>query len=190
MKKASNKMELREKKMSSQAIFDGEVLHVRRDTVTLPDGQTGVREHILHVGAVAILALTQHNEVILEKQYRYPFDAILTEIPAGKLNSRDEDPLSAARRELAEETGVSAKKWRNLGDFYGSPAILGERLQLFLAEELSYGQTHTDADEFLEVFRMPLSELVEKILRGDIPDGKTQTAALRAYEMLRREGRL
>ena len=113
-------MELREKKIQSEAIFDGQVLHVRRDTVELPDGHPATREHILHVGAVAVLALTDTNEVILERQYRYPFHDILTEIPAGKLNSREEDPLSAAKRELAEETGIHAKKWRRLGDFYGS----------------------------------------------------------------------
>ena len=187
--KVSMNMELREKKIQSEAIFDGQVLHVRRDTVELPDGHPATREHILHVGAVAVLALTDTNEVILERQYRYPFHDILTEIPAGKLNSREEDPLSAAKRELAEETGIHAKKWRRLGDFYGSPAILGERLQLFLAEDLSRGQTHTDEDEFLEVFQMPLTELVAKVLAGDIPDGKTQVAALRVFEILRREGR-
>ncbi len=181
------KPELEEKTLSSEVIYDGRVLHVCRDTVLLPNGVETGREYIRHVGAVAVLALTDAGEVILERQYRYPFHEVLIEIPAGKLNTPDEDPAAAAARELQEETGLVAGKLTPLGDFLGSPAILGERLRLFLATDLTAGRQHTDDDEFLEVFRMPLSDLVEEIMVGRIPDGKTQAAALRVWEMLRRK---
>ena len=181
------KPELEEKTLTSEAIYDGKVLHVCRDTVLLPNGVETGREYIRHVGAVAVLALTDAGEVILERQYRYPFHDVLVEIPAGKLNAPDEDPAAAARRELQEETGLVAGKLIPLGDFYGSPAILGERLSLFFATDLTAGEQHTDDDEFLEVFKMPLSDLVDEIVAGNIPDGKTQAAALRAWETLRRK---
>ena len=180
-------LKLQEKTLTSTTIYDGKVLHVCRDTVLLPNGVETGREYIRHVGAVAVLALTDAGEVILERQYRYPFHDVLVEIPAGKLNAPDEDPAAAARRELQEETGLVAGTLIPLGDFYGSPAILGERLRLFLATDLTAGRQHTDDDEFLEVFKMPLADLIEKILAGNIPDGKTQAAALRVREMLRRK---
>lgn len=180
-------MKLEEKTLTSTTIYEGRVLHVCRDTVLLPNGVEAGREYIRHVGAVAVLALTDAGEVILERQYRYPFHEVLIEIPAGKLNTPGEDPAAAAARELQEETGLVAGKLTPLGDFLGSPAILGERLRLFLATDLTAGRQHTDDDEFLEVFRMPLSDLVEEITAGRIPDGKTQAAALRVWEMLRRK---
>ena len=181
------KPELQEKTLTSTTIYDGKVLHVCRDTVLLPNGAETGREYIRHVGAVAVLALTDAGEVVLERQYRYPFHDVLVEIPAGKLNDPGEDPAAAAARELQEETGLVAATLIPLGDFYGSPAILGERLRLFFATGLTAGQQHTDDDEFLEVFKMPLADLIEKILAGHIPDGKTQAAALRVWEMLRRK---
>lgn len=180
-------MKLNETTLTSEAIFDGTVLHVRRDTAALPDGRVAVREYVRHIGAVAVLPLTDTGEVILERQYRYPFQRILVEIPAGKLNAADEDPAAAAARELCEETGFTAGKLIPLGEYYGSPAILGECVRLFLAIDLTPGKTHTDDDEFLEVFSMPLTDLIDEIMAGHIPDGKTQTAALRTSEWLRRK---
>lgn len=182
-------MELEEKTVSSRLIFDGKVVHLYKDTVRLPDGTESVREYVKHIGAVCILPLTDDGEVILERQYRYAVRQILTEIPAGKLDAPDEDPLEAAKRELREETGATAREMIPLGDYYGSPAILGERIRMFLAKGLTFGETEFDEDEFLEVFRLPLDEAEAAVLRGEIPDGKTQAAILRAAAM-RRAGKI
>ena len=181
-------MKLEERRVSSAAIFDGKVLHVRLDEIKLPNGESATREYVKHVGAVGIVALTDEGEVLLEKQYRYPFSDVLVEIPAGKLNSPEEDPRKAAMRELKEETGAVAGELVYLGDFYGSPAILGERMRMYLARSLTFEEQAPDEDEFLEVFRMPLDEAVEEILAGNIPDGKTQAAVLRVAAMLKKEG--
>ncbi|MBE6604155.1 MAG: NUDIX hydrolase [Ruminococcaceae bacterium] len=178
-------MDLEEQRLSSESIFDGVVLHVRCDRVQLPNGREAVREYVHHVGAVAVLPLTDEGEVILERQFRYPYGDILVEIPAGKLNSPEEDPRKAALRELREETGAVAAELTYLGDFYGSPAILDERIRLYLATGLTFTEQQTDDDEFLEVFRMPLDALVEEIMSGNLPDGKTQVAALRVWAMLK-----
>ncbi len=182
-------MELEEKTVSSRLIFDGKVVHLYKDTVRLPDGAESVREYVKHIGAVCILPLTDDGEVILERQYRYAVRQILTEIPAGKLDAPGEDPLEAAKRELREETGATAREMIPLGDYYGSPAILGERIRMFLARGLTFGETEFDEDEFLEVFRLPLDEAEAAVLRGEIPDGKTQAAILRAAAM-RRAGKI
>ena len=182
-------MELEEKTVSSRLIFDGKVVHLYKDTVRLPDGAESVREYVKHIGAVCILPLTDDGEVILERQYRYAVRQILTEIPAGKLDAPGEDPLEAAKRELREETGATAREMIPLGDYYGSPANLGERIRMFLARGLTFGETEFDEDEFLEVFRLPLDEAEAAVLRGEIPDGKTQAAILRAAAM-RRAGKI
>lgn len=180
-------MKLEEKKLTSEVIFDGKILNVRRDTVVLPNGRQASREYVHHIGAVAVLPLTDGGEVILERQYRYPFHDVLVEIPAGKLDSPEEDPRKAALRELREETGASAAELVYLGDFYGSPAILDERVRLYLARGLTFAEQHTDEDEFLEVFRLPLEDLVAEIMAGNIPDGKTQAAALRVAALLKEQ---
>lgn len=172
-----------ESPVSSELIFDGKVVHLYRDDITLPDGKPAVREYVRHVGAVCVLPLTAEGEVICVRQFRYPFAEVLLEIPAGKLNFRGEDPEDAVRRELREETGARCEKLTYLGKYYGSPAILDECIHMYLAEELSFGETDPDEDEFLETVRLPLSELVSMSMDGRIPDGKTQLAALRVARM-------
>lgn len=167
-----------------EEIYDGVILHVVRDTVTLPNGKPATREVALHNGAVCIVPLTRDGGVILEKQFRYPMNGVLTEIPAGKTD-KGEDPFSAAKRELREETGLLAQKWTYLGEYYPSPAILSEKIQMYLAEELSRGETEPDEDEFLTVEKVPFADAVAAVLRGDIPDGKTQCALLRVDALLR-----
>lgn len=177
-------MELIEKQVESELIFDGKVVHLYKDIVELPDGSNSLREYVKHLGAVCIVPITDEGEVILEKQYRYAVDRVLIEIPAGKLDYPGEDFLEAALRELREETGASAKEVIDMGDYFGSPAIMGEHIRMFMAKGLTFGETDLDEGEFLEVFKMPLKDAVDMVLRGEISDGKTQVAILRAYMMI------
>lgn len=175
---------LTEVQTSSQEIFDGVILHVWKDTVELPNGKPAVREVIRHVGAVGVVPLTDDGKVIIERQFRYPLNRIVTEIPAGKLDSLTEDRLSAAKRELEEETGYTAKQWLSLGDYYPAAAYCDERITLYLATGLELGTRHLDADEFLNFEAIPLSQLVEDVMAGRITDGKTQVAILKVARIL------
>ena len=182
-------LELRETQLSSKGIFDGRILHVFEDTVRLPNGAAASREYLRHIGAVCVIPVLEDGSVLVERQYRYPVAQVLTEIPAGKLDYIGEDPREAALRELREETGAVASELIPLGPFYPTCAYSTEVIHMFLARGLTFGERELDEDEFLNVFRMPLRELVEKILNGEIPDAKTQAAALRAWCMLK-EGKL
>jgi len=177
---------LEERCISSKLIYDGKVVHLYVDRVSLPNGEGAVREYVKHIGAVAVLPLTDEGDVICVRQYRYAHQCVLTEIPAGKLDSPDEDHVEAALRELREETGARCERLTHLGLFRSTPAILNERIDLYLAEGLTFGETDPDEDEFLETVRIPLAELVEQVLRGEITDGKTQVAVLQVNELLRR----
>lgn len=177
-------MELWEKQVESELVFDGTVVHLYKDKVELPDGTHSMREYVKHIGAVCVIPITDEGEVILERQYRYSVDRVLIEIPAGKLDYVGEDFCEAALRELREETGAVASEMIDMGDYFGSPAIMGEHIRMYLAKGLTFGETELDEGEFLEVFRVPLSEAVEMVLRGEINDGKTQVAILRAAMML------
>lgn len=169
-----------EKQKASEEIYDGVILHVYKDTVELPDGNSSTRELVRHVGAAAVVAVTDDGKVIVEKQFRYPFNEVLTEIPAGKLDSKEEDPLDAAKRELLEETGITADDWTDLGIFYPTVAYTDEKIWLYLARNLHYGEQKLDEHEFLNVEKVPLEELVEAIMADKIRDGKTQVAILKA----------
>ena len=175
---------LTEVKTDSQEIFDGIILHLYKDTVCLPNGKSATREVIRHVGAVGVVPLTDGNKVIMERQFRYPLNRVVTEIPAGKLDSLSEDRLSAATRELEEETGYVAAQWTCLGDYYPTPAYCDERITLYLARGLSLGQRHLDEDEFLNFEAVPLADLVEDVMAGRITDGKTQVAVLKVARLL------
>lgn len=175
---------LTEVKTGSQEIFDGVILHVFKDTVELPNGNPATREVIRHVGAVGVIPVTDDGKVIVERQFRYPLNRVITEIPAGKLDSFTEDRLSAAKRELEEETGYTAEEWTDLGDYYPTPAYCDERITLYLARGLTLGQRHLDEDEFLNFEAVPLDTLVEDVMAGRITDGKTQVAILKAARFL------
>lgn len=177
----------KEKQISSKLIFDGKILHVYKDDIELPDGNGAFREYVKHVGAVCVVPVTKEGEVICVNQYRYAIGDMLTEIPAGKLDFRGEDPEQAARRELREETGALSGKLTYMGNFFSSPAILDECIYMYLAEELEFGEDDPDDDEFLEVVRIPIEELVERICRGEIIDGKTQAGVMKAYHIMNLE---
>ncbi len=174
---------LTEQFVSREEIFDGAVLHVVRDTVTLPNGKRATREVALHNGAVAILPLFEDGTVLMERQYRYAHRRVFFEIPAGKLDRPDENPLSAAQRELREETGLIAARYTELGVYIPSPAILSERVHLYLAEGLTEGPDDLDEDEFLLLERVPLTTLFAAVMSGEIEDCKTQIAVLKAMQL-------
>lgn len=179
--------ELIEKEKSSELIFDGKVLHLYRDEIYLPNGKESFREYCRHIGAVCVVPVTDEGEIICVRQYRYAVGRTVLEIPAGKLDSRDEIPIDAAVRELREETGAAAKKITYMGEYFSSPAILDERIYMFLAEGLEFGETDFDEDEFIEIVKIPVDELVGMIMRGEIIDGKTQAAVMRAALAINKE---
>ena len=132
----SEKARLAVKQLTTEEIFNGVILHVVRDQVGLSNGNTTVREVIRHIGAVCVIPVTENNEVVVERQYRYPLDRVILEIPAGKLDAPDEDRLSAAQRELMEETGYTADEWTEIGDFHPAPAYSDEYITMYLARGL------------------------------------------------------
>ncbi len=173
--------DLFERQLDSKLIFDGRILHVYDDAVALPNGHIASRELIRHVGAVCVIPLTDDGRVVVERQFRYPVGEVLTEIPAGKLDAPDEDPESAARRELREETGYTCDEMIPLGAFYPTPAYSSEKIHMYLARGLHRGEQDLDPDEFLNVRLVPLRELAEQAMAGQIPDIKTQAAVMRAW---------
>ena len=171
---------LKEERIDGVQIFDGKVVNLHRDRVRLPNGHEGVREVIRHVGAVCVIPVTDDGYAVMERQYRYPVDEVILEIPAGKLDSKEENHESAALRELEEETGYRAKELIPLGKFYPACAYSDETIWMYLAKGLEKGDCHRDVDEFLEVELIPLRDLVKQVLAGQIPDVKTQLAILKA----------
>ena len=176
-------MELYEKKISSRRVFDGVVVKLDVDQVELPDGSRSVREVVCHPGAVCVIPVTDSGEVIMVKQFRYAMGQVLLEVPAGKLEP-NEEPLSAALRELEEESGVVASNVEHIGELYTTVAIFDERIQIYLATGLSYKNAHPDQGEFVEVTKIPLSQLVDMVMNGEIKDAKTQIAILKADRIL------
>ncbi|MBQ5797411.1 MAG: NUDIX hydrolase [Firmicutes bacterium] len=181
----SENKRLEEVKIASKEIFDGHILHVYKDTVELPNGKEASRELIRHIGAVAVVPLMDDGNVIVERQFRYPLGQVITEIPAGKLDSFDEDRLEAIKRELREETGYVADEWMELGDYHPAAAYTDERITLYLATGLHKGERELDEDEFLDVIEVPLIDLVKDVAAGKITDGKTQVAILKTYLLLK-----
>lgn len=165
-----------------KGIFNGRIINVHTDTVTLVDGKETHREVVDHNGGVAIVGLTDDNEVLLVRQFRYPYKEMIYEIPAGKLE-KGEDSLEAGIREFREECGASAQEFQSLGEIYPTPGYCSEIIHLYLATGLSFGQQDLDDDEYLDVIRMPLGECVSKIMSGEIKDSKTIVAIFKLKEL-------
>ncbi|MDN0076356.1 NUDIX hydrolase [Crenobacter sp. SG2303] len=165
-------MELVETPLEETVSFRGKFLTLRRDTVRLPDGQRTEREFLLHPGAVAVLALTEDRQLVMERQYRYPVGQEFIEIPAGKIDP-DEDPAVTGERELFEETGFQAERWTFLGTAHPCIGYSNEVIHYYLAEQLTQTERQLDDGEFLEVLTMPLSEVLTMSLDGRITDSKT-----------------
>lgn len=174
-------MELEEKRLSSEEIFDGVAIHLFRDEILLPNGNKGVREVVRHPGAVCVLPLTEDGEVIFVNQFRYALNKVTLEVPAGKLE-KGEDPTEAALRELSEETGIEAKKIVPMGALYTTPALMDEIIYMYIATDLSQGEQHLDEDEFVNAIKIPLDKAVEMVMNGEIRDAKTQTMILKAHK--------
>ena len=174
---------LLETKVSSEQLYDGRIVKLYRDQVTLPDGRPAMREVIHHPGGVGILPLLSDGIVMVVRQCRYPYAAVITEIPAGKLEY-GEDPLACGKRELMEEVGAEAANWTFLGNIYPTPAYDDEIIRVYLATGLTFSEQHLDEGEFLSLERVPLSELVEQVMAGEIRDAKTQIAVLKTQRLV------
>ena len=179
-------MKLTEKTINENYIYKGKIINLRKDDVELPNGKHSIREFVEHNGGVCVLPLTDDGEIIFVRQFRYPYKEELLEIPAGKRDSKDEIPLECGKRELSEETGAEADKFTFLGELYPTPGYCGEIIYLFAATGLTFGDMHTDEDEFLNVKRIPFSKALEDVLSGEIKDSKTQVAILKAKILLER----
>ena len=177
-------LDLIETKISSENIYDGTLLHVKKDKVELPNGDISYREWIKHPGASAVIPVTDNNEIILVRQYRYPIQALTMEIPAGKLDVAGEDPLECAKRELEEETGYSAQEYQFLTKLATTVGFSDEFIYIYAARGLKAGQQHTDEDEFINVVTVPLDKAVEMVHSGEILDGKSVVAILMLQNML------
>ncbi|MGL4972481.1 MAG: NUDIX hydrolase [Culicoidibacterales bacterium] len=172
-----------EKKQTSTLKFHGKVVDVYQDTVVLPNGHEAVRDIVRHPGGVCVLALTPEQKIIFVKQYRYALDEVTLEIPAGKLDPTDHDPMQAALRELAEETPYTAQSLELLYTFYPTPGFCDEKLRLYVAHGVAYNsELTTDDDEFLDVVYYSVEEAMELLQTGQITDGKT-IMALQAYAL-------
>lgn len=161
-----------EKEISSQQIFAGNFIKVMRDTVELPDGRHSTREYINHNGAVAVFALDENQNLVMERQYRHPVKQVMVEVPAGKIDP-NEELLTCGKRELLEETGYLAHQWTYLGEILPCIGYSTEKIYFFLAEKLEYTQQSLDEGEFLEVYLQPLHELIQDAYTGKISDAKT-----------------
>ena len=177
-------LDFTEKRISGELIYDGIVLHVFRDEIEQSTGMRSVREFVKHNGAVCVIPVTNDGEIICVRQYRYAQGRTVLEIPAGKLDTKDEIPEEAAKRELREETGFHAGKLTYLGIMQGSPAILDERIHMYLAEELEGGECEPDEDEILEIVKIPLDKLLDMVMNGEIQDAKTQIAVLKTHYLI------
>ncbi len=176
-------MHLQEKTLTSDVKYEGVIFTITHDTAELENGKTATRDVLHHNGGVCVIPVTENNEIFLVKQFRYPFQTVTREVPAGKLE-KGEDHAECGRRELLEETGCTCSEYIYLGEMLPTPAYNSEITYMYLAKGLTFTAQSLDPDEFLDVERIPLSEAVAQVMDGTIRDGKTQIAILKAARML------
>ena len=176
-------MEFEEKTLSSEYVYRGRVIDVKRDEILISNGHKSDREVVEHTGGVVILAL-KGNKILAVKQYRYPLKSVSVELPAGKLE-KGENPDVASKRELEEETGYIANNWASLGYIYTSPGFCDEKLYLYLARDLEYKKQNPDEDEIIEAYEIEIAEFLSMIDTGIINDSKSICAVMRARKYLK-----
>ena len=168
---------LRETPVAGEVVFDGALLHVRRDRVRLPTGREATREYIVHPGAVVVVPLLDDGRLVMERQFRYPLGRVLLELPAGKVD-RGEDPFVTGVRELAEETGYTAREWARAGVMHNAVGYSDERIEIWFARGLTAGRAQLDDGEHLDVVLVDPAELDAMAARGDVTDVKTLVGLL------------
>ncbi|NLP27054.1 MAG: NUDIX hydrolase [Clostridiales bacterium] len=179
-------MHLNEIMIKTEEIYDGKIFKVTRDTVLLENKNNAIREVVHHSGGVCVVPITDNNEVILVKQFRYPFQEAILEIPAGKLNP-NENHYECGLRELLEETGAVPNVYSYLGTAYPTPAYVTEKIHIYLAKGLTFKEQKLDDDEFLDVIRIPFDEAINLVMDNKICDAKTQIALLKTYILTREQ---
>lgn len=192
LKTSETKTAGEERVLSSKVVYEGKLFRVTHDHIVTPTGLETTRDVVRHSGSVIILALDTSRSkkdpwIVMERQYRHAAGRFLWELPAGRLDP-GEEPLTGAQRELEEETGYRAKKWKPLVEYYASPGFLGESMKVFTAEGLVPGDAHPEADENIELRLIKLSDILKQIEKGNIMDGKTLSCIL-LYNHLRRSKR-
>ena len=178
-------MKLEEKTVSSQVLYSGRIIRLELDDIELPNGEPAKREVARHPAGVCVAALTEDNELLFVKQYRYPFHEVVLELPAGKVDDPKTTPLENGKRELLEETGAVGYNYVPLGAQYVSPGFTDEVLYMYMCRVDHFEEQRLDEDEFLNVERIPLDRAVEMVMNNLIVDGKTQTAILKTAMLLR-----
>lgn len=179
-------MDFTETTVDTKEIYSGRIIHVKEDIVKLPNGKTAGRELVLHNGGVAVIAVDDDKNIFMVRQYRKPYDEMVLEIPAGKLE-KDENPYDAGLRELREETGYIANELEFMGKCYPSPGYLNEVIHMYFAKNLEFVGQELDSGEFLEVVKIPFSEALKMVMENEIVDAKTQVAILKANKILCKE---
>lgn len=174
-----------EKTVSTEEIFSGKIVRLRVDRVQMPGGKLAIREVVEHPGGVGIVAITDKDEIILVKQFRKPLEKAIYEVPAGKID-KGEGHRECGLRELSEETGYTAENFEYLGYMYPSPGFTDEVTHLYVATGLTSGETHPDADEYLDIEYIPVDKVMEMIMNNEINDAKTIFGIFKALEYLKR----
>ncbi|MFR0880991.1 MAG: NUDIX domain-containing protein [Oscillospiraceae bacterium] len=173
-------MHLKEKTVSSESVYKGRIFEVTKDVALLENGKEVLRDVVHHSGGVTVIPLTENNEILMVKQYRYPHHKAILEIPAGKIEP-GEKHYDCGKRELLEETGCTCSNYEYLGEIIPTPAYVSEVIHLYLATGLEFSKQDLDEDEFLDVEKIPLEKAVEMVMNGEITDSKTQIGILKAW---------